>query len=119
MTTSSAIDAGFVGRHADGVAGGQFGSETVLVDTNRSRSHVLNPTASLVWMLLDGSATLGELCADIAAELSVPYETVLGDAVGVVEQLVALDVVVDGAHPLPPSAPAPAPTPAPAATWFD
>jgi hypothetical protein len=54
MTDRSPIDASFVGRHAEGVAGAQFGSETVLVDRTPARSHVLNTSASLVWMLLDG-----------------------------------------------------------------
>ena len=98
MTDLAPIDATFVGRHADGVAGAQFGGETVVIDATRGQSHVLNTSASLVWMLLDGSATLGEICADVATELSARYETVLADAITIVEQLLTMGVLVDAAQ---------------------
>ncbi len=112
-----AIDASFVGRHADGVAGAQFGSETVLVDASRARSHVLNTSASLVWMLLDGSASLGDICADVATELSVPYATVLADAIAIVEQMAEMGVVVDHATPVVATSLVPEPTTT--SSWFD
>lgn len=55
--------------------------EVVLYDPTNSRSEVLNPTAGLVWRLLDGSVSLRDLAVDLASVYDVPILSLEQDLV--------------------------------------
>jgi hypothetical protein len=58
----------------------ELDGEAVVLDEVEQRLHLLNHSASLLWAVFDGHATLAELAAEIATELSLPADTVLDDA---------------------------------------
>ena len=62
MTTS---DDRCPARHA-AVEAVTLGNETVLYDERSGTTMLLNPSASLVWMLLDPNFTVGQLIAQVA-----------------------------------------------------
>ena len=81
------VDAAFVPVPAAAVHTVEIDGEAVLLDQGAERLHHLNATAALVWVCLDGVASLAQIAADLSAELDVPFETVLADTVVVIGQL--------------------------------
>ncbi len=60
---------------------------SVLTDLRRGTSHVLNPTASAIWELCDGTTTLDELIDAICQVFSVPHGVALRDVAAALAQL--------------------------------
>jgi Coenzyme PQQ synthesis protein D (PqqD) len=56
--------------------------------------YTLNATARAVWSRLDGTMTLGEIAADLAAEYDSSREEVEADVVGLAQELVRRRIVV-------------------------
>jgi PqqD family protein of HPr-rel-A system len=56
----------------DELAAVELDGEIVVYDQSNGRLHALNPTASVVFKFLDGTATMKELADDIAAAYSAP-----------------------------------------------
>ena len=54
----------------------ELDGEAVVYDERSSQLHLLNPTATLVFKLCDGSVTVKELAADMADVFSVPVQDV-------------------------------------------
>ena len=54
----------------------QLDGETVIFDDRNGTLHHLNETATIVFSLLDGEATLDELAADIAHATQAPAEEI-------------------------------------------
>ncbi|MGH9056516.1 MAG: PqqD family protein, partial [Acidimicrobiales bacterium] len=61
-----AVTADFVPTSRPDVVGVDVDGEIVLYDEARRVLHRLNPTASALWLCLDGSGTLADIAADIA-----------------------------------------------------
>jgi hypothetical protein len=74
-----AIDASFVPQPAAGVHTVELDGEAVLYDERRSRLHVLNPIATLVWSCFDGVSSLDAVIADLAAVFEVDATVVGAD----------------------------------------
>jgi len=53
----------------------------VLYDAETEKVHSLNVTAGVIWCLMDGERSLGEIAADVAARSDAEAETVLRDVV--------------------------------------
>jgi PqqD family protein of HPr-rel-A system len=53
-----------------------LGDELVVYDPAGGGLHYLNPSAAIVFQLLDGTATLKQTAAEIADELDLPVEDV-------------------------------------------
>ncbi len=70
------------------------GDEAIVVDEQRGHLHLLNPSGALVWALLDGASSVGDICADMADVLGVPYETVVADVGGLLRRLLDADLTV-------------------------
>lgn len=51
----------------------------LLVDEEAGRAYPLNPTATLVWKLLDSVSPVGELIDDVSAAFGVPRSAVAED----------------------------------------
>ena len=75
--------------------------EAVLVDEVANELHLLNASGALLWSLFDGESALCEICFDVADALDIPYEQVLEDALGVVEDLADRGLCHDGREPPP------------------
>jgi hypothetical protein len=94
-------DGSLVPAHAPGVAGVEVGDEVLLVDEVGDRLHLLNPTAGLLWRCFDARSTVGEISADLAAELGLPEDRVLADTSAVVRDLQARDLLVEPGERVP------------------
>ncbi|MGQ0671114.1 MAG: HPr-rel-A system PqqD family peptide chaperone [Actinomycetota bacterium] len=62
----------------EGLTIAHLDQEAVIYDERSGDLHHLNPTATLVFQLLDGSATIKELSADIAEAFGLNPEEVEG-----------------------------------------
>ena len=54
----------------------ELDGEAVIYDEETTELHHLNPTATIVFGLCDGTSTVGEMSAEIAAAFGVPIEQV-------------------------------------------
>jgi hypothetical protein len=64
-----------------------LGESQVLVDTSTGGSLVLDRLGSLVWSVLDGRGTLGEISADLAEVFEAPVDQVGADVLGLARKL--------------------------------
>jgi len=89
------IDEGFAPRRGADVHTVVLDGEAVLLDERENRLHLLNHTATLLWQLYDGEASLAELATDVSAELAVDRDTVLADLLTITRHLGA-EGILDG-----------------------
>lgn len=61
--------------------------EAVILDESNDRLHLLNPSAALVWAIIDGDATVDELASELAADFAVTPDAALVDVLGIVGRL--------------------------------
>jgi PqqD family protein of HPr-rel-A system len=80
------------------IAFAQVGDEGVVYDSLSGSIHMLNPSASLLYRVCDGSATIDELASDVADAFEVPVDEVRPQVVSLVESLAMLGVVEDAEH---------------------
>lgn len=73
-----------------------MGDGAILYDDDTSLVHHLNPSATLIWHLCDGSGSAEELARDIAEEYGLDRRTVTGQVMAVIGELDALGLVEDG-----------------------
>jgi hypothetical protein len=78
----------------------ELDGEAVIYDEMNGDLHRLNPTATLVFSLLDGSATLDELAGDIAHAYGMPVEEVAVQVRELADQLAGSHLLV-GTEPDP------------------
>jgi hypothetical protein len=81
------VDASFAPARAESVYTVEIDGEAVLLDEAVNRLHLLNATATLVWRLLDGDVSIGEMARELSEELATPYDTVLDDTLAIVRNL--------------------------------
>jgi len=81
--------------------------EVVLYHVPTSTSHVLNPSAGLLWRCVDGQSTLHEILVDVADIYEVDVDQLTAQVTPVVAEWIDADLVVGQ---LVSAAPAPAPT---------
>jgi len=81
------VDENFVPARGDAVYTVELDGEAVLLDEEANRLHLLNHTATLLWTLFDGHASLGELARELAAHLGGRDEIVLVDIVAITRRL--------------------------------
>jgi PqqD family protein of HPr-rel-A system len=86
MIDASEVDSRHVPRHAAAVVAVELDGQAVLYHEELGAVYVLNPTATVVWECLDGSATIDALCAELAEAFSVDVATVREDVLNVVRQ---------------------------------
>ncbi|MFI5054482.1 MAG: PqqD family protein [Acidimicrobiia bacterium] len=65
----------------------ELDGEAVLLDEAADRLHLLNHTATLLWTLFDGHATIAELAVELSTELDAPYDTVVADILAITRRL--------------------------------
>lgn len=75
------------GHHVGAV---EVGDGLVLVDEFAAAGHALNPTATLVWRLLDGVSPLGDLIDDIASAYGIRRTDVSEQVIGLTRDLGSL-----------------------------
>lgn len=70
--------------HHPGTASRVFGDEAVIISPTENKVRMLNPSASRIWELADGSHTLEQ----IAQELTVEFDIDLAQAQASVDQFI-------------------------------
>jgi hypothetical protein len=61
--------------------------EAVLLDEANGRLHLLNATGALVWVCVDGEASIGEIVTDLSDELGAARAVVLADRLAITRHL--------------------------------
>lgn len=69
------------------VAWVELDGEAVLYDEETEALHVLNPTATVVWSVLDGEVSLAELAGELAEAYGLEIDEVTGQVVDLTRQL--------------------------------
>jgi PqqD family protein of HPr-rel-A system len=75
-----------------------MGDGVVLYDGDSRLVHHMNPTASVVWQLADGHASVDQLATEIAEELSLDLGEIRHQVSSLVAELDALGLVDDNAQ---------------------
>ena len=93
------LDSSFVPVPASTVASVEVEGQLVLLD-ERGVAHALDPVASVVWSLFDGTSTLGELSADLSAAFGASLSEVHTGVVSLVEELHDKGMLADREAPV-------------------
>ncbi|HXF57742.1 MAG TPA: PqqD family protein [Actinomycetota bacterium] len=99
QTAAAVVSENYVPRKRAQVLELDLGDGVVIYDDQSSLVHHLNPSASLVWHLCRGEASVRTLAAEIAEELGLELPQVLAEVRGLVAELDALGLVEDAAGP--------------------
>jgi hypothetical protein len=78
--------------------------EAVLYDMRHHQVHHLNPSASAVWLLIDGVASADDIATELSEIFSAPYDVVRPDVTSAIEDFRGrglLDAVDDASAPDP------------------
>lgn len=82
-------------RIRPGVEAVDVDGQLVLWEPHSNQVHRLDPTASLLWPLLDGSATVTELALDVADVFGIRVKQAERDIAALVESLAATHLLDD------------------------
>ena len=93
LVDPSDIDGAFRPRRAASVAFTELDGETVLYDESTGGTHLLNPTASVLWQCFDGEASLDDLAADVAEAYGIDRAAAADDVRAVARSLGELGVL--------------------------
>ena len=83
-----------VPRIAPGVTDEVGESEVTVTGAEGTTTHVLNASAALIWLSLDGRSTVSELVQDLHAETGVPRDVLGPDVRDAVARFVAFGIAV-------------------------
>ena len=97
MSASPSFDDAFAPAVRPDVQTVTIDGERVVFDPQRGEVHQLNPIGSVIWEFLDGTATIGELVADLSDAFHVAPDTVHADLVTLLAQLDEHSLLVDEA----------------------
>jgi hypothetical protein len=86
---------GYVPRKKADVLELDMGDGVILYDDSSSLVHHLSPSASIVWQLCGGDASVGTLVGEIAEELHQDPDRVRADVSELLAELDALGLVED------------------------
>jgi hypothetical protein len=89
MIRVSDIDATFVPERSADVAWVELDGEVVAYHEPTTSTMVLNTTASLLWRLFDGEASLSDLACELAEDYDAPVDAIEIDVVVAVRDLAA------------------------------
>lgn len=89
------VPAGYRPRKRSDVLELDMGDGFILYNHDSSLVHHLNPTAAVVWQVLDGTATVERLADEIADEYGVSVENVAMQVTSLIAELDAMGLVED------------------------
>jgi peroxiredoxin len=107
LIESAEIDAAFRPEAVADVASVELDGEMVLLNTATGRSHLLNPTAGLIWQCFDGTGTIDEIVVDLAEAFGADQETISADVIELARSLGDQGLLVGVALAGPPAPPQP------------
>ncbi|HKQ61884.1 MAG TPA: PqqD family protein [Candidatus Polarisedimenticolaceae bacterium] len=80
-------------RPTEGLMGKDLGDEYLFYDSRTDKVHVLNETARQLYLLCDGTRSVGEVVREFAATYRIDERTAQEDACAAIEQLLELGVL--------------------------
>lgn len=89
------VPGSFVPRKRSGVLELDLGDGVILYDDASTLVHHLSPSASVIWQLCQGDASVETLATEVAEELGHERAQVLADITALVAELDALGLVED------------------------
>jgi PqqD family protein of HPr-rel-A system len=89
------VPAGYRPRKRSDVLELDMGDGFILYNHDSSLVHHLNPTAAVVWQVLDGEATVERLAEEIADEYGLPVDNVQMQIISLIAELDAMGLVED------------------------
>ena len=99
MTTADHIDTAFVPRRTSELAPVEIEGEIVAYQTAAGTIHVLNPSASLVWKMIDGTTDISCLASELSEAFDVAPEVMEQQVRSIVQEFgrqgLLEDVVAD------------------------
>lgn len=96
MTRAAAeLGPDFVPRRAPLTHTVELDGEAIVLDEEQNRLHLLNASATIVWMCCDGSGTLAEIATDLADAVDSSPEQLIGELVALARTLGA-EGLLDG-----------------------
>jgi len=84
---SGSVDASYRAISRPSVASVEIDGEAVLYDEESGSTHLLNPTASIIWASLGTGFTLGELADELAEIFSADPGQVRDDVIAIARDL--------------------------------
>jgi hypothetical protein len=96
----AAVNADLVVARAAGVRALPLGDGRMLLDQDVGAFLAVSPTGAIVWECLDGSASLRDICRDLAEVLDAPLPTVLEDTLALVRRMAERGLVRDPRDPV-------------------
>ena len=93
LVDPSDIDGSFRPRRAPSVAYTELDGETVLYDEATQGTHLLNPTAGLLWQCFEGDVSLDELAAEVAEAYGIDPAAAADDVLTTARSLGELGVL--------------------------
>jgi PqqD family protein of HPr-rel-A system len=94
-----AVAPGYTPRKQADVLELDMGDGIVLYDPESKLVHHLNPSASLLWQLADGEASLEQLVEEASQELQLDRSELHEQFSGLIAELDALGVLIDANDP--------------------
>lgn len=73
--------------HAASVASRIYGADAVIVTPDEGMVRMLNPTASRIWQLADGSRSVDDIAATLTAEYEIDFEQAHQATMGLLSEL--------------------------------
>jgi hypothetical protein len=73
----------------------RVGQDLLILDVEGGRVHQLNPTAGCVWELCEAAGTPETIADRLTSAFDVSYEVALKDAVGALDMLKDMNLIVD------------------------
>jgi PqqD family protein of HPr-rel-A system len=89
------VPGSFVPRKRADVLELDLGDGVILYDDSSTLVHHLSPSASVIWQLCQGDASVETLATEVAEELGHERDQVLADITALVAELDALGLVED------------------------
>ena len=87
LLRAESIDGSFRPSARLSVASVELDGESVLLDEETGHTHLLNPTATVVWQSFDGQTTINALVDDLAEAFGIDRAVVYEDVLNLVRQL--------------------------------
>ena len=83
---AGSIGADFVASQRSEATSIEIDGEAVIYNASMEMTHILNPTAAIVWGLIDGRTEIGDIAAELAEAFSAPEDRVLSDVLELVRE---------------------------------
>jgi hypothetical protein len=87
------IGADYIPRRRQDLFDVEIEGEIIIYDERLETAHLLNPSAAVVWHLLDGQSRLGDVALDLAEVFDRDTDEILSDVIHLVHDFAGQDLL--------------------------